>query len=133
MKINVRTTKKRQVIDITDQVQDLVSKSGVKDGSCVLMALHTTAGLTAAEAGPDTNADLLNLLEKIMPEGMDWQHSPGSEHATDHILSSIIGPSLSVVIEDGKLVLGTWQRLALVELDGPKNRDIAITILSSSN
>lgn len=125
MKISIKTIKKRQVVDITQQVQSVLT--GTSNGLCTLAALHTTVALTLAEGNPDTNQDLLAFLENIVPAGAQWQHA-SSEHASDHFLAAIIGASLSLPIENGQLVLGTWQRIVLVELDGPKTRNLNVAL-----
>src|SRR5579884_2210859 len=117
--LTVKTGKNKQVLDITDLVEEELAKSDVKDGVCHLLVLHTTACLTTADLDPGTDLDLLDLLENLIPE-MNFRHPHNPEHAPSHLLSSIVGPSLTVPIERGQLVLGIWQRIILIELDGPR-------------
>lgn len=125
MKLTVKTLEKRQVIDITDIVQDQIKiASGIID----LTVLHTTAALTTADLDPGTDEDFLQFLEGITPM-VNWRHPHDPQHAPDHMLASLIGPALTVAAEDGRLVLGSWQRIVLVELDGPRERQISLSIL----
>jgi secondary thiamine-phosphate synthase enzyme len=121
-KLTIKTEQKKQVIDITDQVQKLIEKD---DGLINLFVLHTTAALTTADLDPGTDLDMLDAFEAMMPK-FNYRHPHNPQHVTDHILSSIIGPSVSVPVGKRKLVLGTWQRIVLVELDGPRQREVLI-------
>lgn len=95
---------------------------------------HTTATLTTADLDPGTDLDMLDAFDAMMPK-LKYRHPHNPSHAPDHILSSIIGPSLTVPFKDGNLVLGTWQRIVLIELDGPRRRKLVITLntLASQN
>jgi len=124
----VKTSKKDQIVDITDQVNEVIQKSNKKNGICVLSVLHTTCGLTTADLDPGTDLDLLEALRKMLPE-ISYRHPHDPSHTSDHILSSIIGTSLSLVFENQTLSLGTWQRIILVELNGPRVRQIAFSII----
>lgn len=123
----VKTSKKDQIVDITDQVNEIIKKSNKKSGVCVLSAAHTTCGLTTADLDPGTDLDLLQTLRKMLPE-ISYRHPHDPSHTSDHILSSIIGTSLSLIFENQTLSLGTWQRVILVELNGPRERTIAYSI-----
>ena len=125
--LNIETKKNKQVVDITDAVKEEVSKSNVKAGNCFLFITHTTAAITCADLDPGTDLDMLDFLEKIKPD-IKYRHPHNPAHAPDHILSSVIGSSVVVPVEDGRLVLGTWQRIVLVELDGPRTREVVLTI-----
>jgi secondary thiamine-phosphate synthase enzyme len=126
MKITISTKKKDQIVDITDDIQGLIK--GEKDGAIVLNVLHTTCGLTTADLDPGTDEDLLEAYRKMLPK-INYRHPHDPSHTDDHILSSIIGTSLSLNFENGELTLGTWQRVILVELNGPKEREISYTII----
>lgn len=91
-----------------------------------MFILHTTASLTTADLDPGTDLDLLDALKNLLPD-IQYRHPHNPAHTPDHILSSLIGPSLTVPVESGKLCLGTWQRVVLIELDGPRERNIQIT------
>jgi secondary thiamine-phosphate synthase enzyme len=128
MEIIIRTNKKKQVADITEIIEQKISMSGVVNGLCHLFVKHTTAALTTADLDPGTDLDMLDAFEKIIPS-LEFRHPHNPRHAPDHILSSIIGPSLAAPVKNGKLDLGMWQRLVLIELDGPRDREIVISFI----
>ena len=125
-KICFETKEKREVIDITDNVVEVLTKHGLKNGVCNVFVLHTTAALTVGELEAGNGPDLLNALESIPPK-LKYLHDEDHNHVGAHILGALIGSSLSLPVQDGKLVLGQWQRITLVELDGPRERTIDIT------
>ena len=128
-KINIRTAKRIDLIDITDQIQNIVAKSKVKDGICFLFCPHTTAGLTINEnADPQVKRDIINTLNKVVPENAGYSHTEGN--ADSHIKSSLFGSSLTVFIEDGQLAFGTWQGIYFCEGDGPRSREVRVKIIS---
>lgn len=122
----IKTEKSRQVIDITDQVQKMVKPEA---GAVVVYVAHTTCGITTAEVEPELDHDLLDFLEGITPKDVKWRHPHDPTQSPSHSLSAIIGPNVTVPVQKGKLVLGTWQRIILVELDGPRERKIIISNL----
>ena len=124
-RLKVSTPKKRAVIDITAQVQSELRRHAQQTGVCHLLVLHTTAALTTADLDPGTDLDMLDAFEAIMPK-LHYRHPHDPSHVPDHILSALIGTSLSLIVENGELVLGTWQRVVLIELDGPRTREIAL-------
>jgi len=125
-RLKVPTHKKREVIDITEQVQVELRRSHPRQsGVCHLLVLHTTVALTTADLDPGTDLDMLEAFEAMMPK-LRYRHPHDPSHVPDHILSALIGTSLSLVVEDGSLLLGTWQRVVLIELDGPRTREIAM-------
>jgi secondary thiamine-phosphate synthase enzyme len=118
----VSTSKARQFLDITAQVQKEVTASGVADGVCLLYNPHTTAGLTINEgADPAVQSDILTALQKIVPLER-YQHLEGNSPA--HVMASLVGSSVTVFIENGRLQLGTWQKIFFCEFDGPRSRKI---------
>lgn len=123
MKITIETRKKRQVIDITAQVEKALSGSGLVN----ILLKHTTAAITTADLDPGTDQDYLKAIETMTPN-LNWQHPHDPSHFPDHLWHSLIGGSLSVPFKDGQLQLGTWQRIILIELDGPRQRDVELTI-----
>jgi secondary thiamine-phosphate synthase enzyme len=125
MQLMISTDQKRQVIDITD---DVARQVGTDDAAVVVFVLHTTAAITTADLDPGTDLDLLDALDSIIPEHQ-WRHPHDPSHAPDHLLSSIIGASVTIPVEQGKLVLGTWQRIILIEFDGPRKRSIVVKSL----
>jgi secondary thiamine-phosphate synthase enzyme len=96
-----------------------------------MLALHTTAALTTADLDPGTDEDMLDAFERIIPK-LHYRHPHDPEHVPDHILSALIGTSLTLIVEQGALILGTWQRVILVELDGPRQREIAVALAPGS-
>jgi len=128
-RLSVRTEEKRQVQDITDAVAATLRQD--VDGVVHVTVLHTTAAITTADLDPGTDADFLDFLEAITPN-RDWRHPHNPAHAPDHLLASLIGSTVSVPVEDGKLILGTWQRIILVEMDGPRERNIAVVFTAAS-
>jgi len=126
-RFSIKTHKKREVIDITDQVQDQLGKNGVVSGVCHLLVLHTTAALTTADLDPGTDLDMLDAFEAMIPK-LRYRHPHNPAHVPDHILSALIGTSVSLPFEKKKLLLGTWQRVVLIELDGPRERELALSI-----
>ena len=126
----IKTVKKREVLDITDLVEDQLGEKGLKSGICNLFILHTTAALTAADLDPGTDLDMLDAFEAMIPK-LRYRHPHNPAHVGDHILSALIGASLSLPFEKSKLLLGTWQRVVLIELDGPRERELAMSISAS--
>jgi secondary thiamine-phosphate synthase enzyme len=123
--IAVKTHKKREVLDITASVEAVLQgKFGRKSGVCHLLVLHTTAALTTADLDPGTDLDMLDAFESLIPK-LRYRHPHDPSHVPDHILSALLGTSLSLIVENGSLLLGTWQRVVLIELDGPRERKLA--------
>lgn len=116
------------MFDITGEVQDIVSKSGVKNGICVIYIPHTTAGITINEnADPDVVRDFLMETGKIVPLSDGYRHCEGNSAA--HIKASMMGFSQTVIIEEGRLLLGTWQGIYFTEFDGPRMRKVHVKII----
>lgn len=126
-KFSVATRTKRQIVDITEQVEKHLPKSS---GVCFLNVLHTTAALTTADLDPGTDLDMLDAFEAMMPK-LKYRHPHDPAHVPDHILSSLIGTAITLPVESGALVLGTWQRVILVELDGPRQRELVLRFLNT--
>ncbi|MGQ9478690.1 MAG: secondary thiamine-phosphate synthase enzyme YjbQ [Thermoproteota archaeon] len=126
--IEVKTTARQQFIDITSRVSEVVRRSGVKDGVCILYVPHTTAGITVNEnADPSVVNDIMNALNRLIPVDGGYSHMEGNAHA--HIKASVLGHSTTLMIENGRLLLGTWQGVFLCEFDGPRRRRIIVKIL----
>ncbi len=124
----VATTKKEQVIDITTTIAAALREAERESGACVVSVAHTTCALTTADLDPGTDLDLLQALRAMAPR-LKYRHPHDPEHTPDHILASIIGPSLALPYEQQRLLLGTWQRVILVELDGPRQRTLYLVCL----
>lgn len=125
--IKVRTEKKKEVRDITALIENAL-KEFEGEGLCHLFLTHTTAALTTADLDPGTDLDMLDAFQEMIPR-LDYRHPHDPNHFPDHLLSSLIGASLLVPVKHRKVVLGTWQRVVLVELDGPRQREIVISFL----
>jgi len=127
-RITIKTHKKREVLDITDRLERLLPKAS---GICNMLVLHTTAALTTADLDPGTDLDMLDAFEALIPK-LHYRHPHDPQHVPDHILSALIGTSVALPFEKGKLLLGTWQRAVLIELDGPRERSVVVTITPES-
>jgi len=128
-KTTVRTARRKEFVEITGIVDDMVRKFGVKGGVCHVYVPHTTCGLTINEnADPSVKADIISMLDRLVPENAGYTHSEGNSDA--HIKSSLLGHSVSLIIADGSLLLGTWQGVFLCEFDGPRTRQILVEIVS---
>lgn len=128
IQLNVDTRSQMSMEDITGQVQRIVHDSGVKDGVCRLYVPHTTAGLTINEnADPSVQHDILMELGKIVPLRDNYRHLEGN--AAAHIKSSIVGHSETLLVENGRLILGTWQGIFLCEFDGPRRRRVLVKVV----
>ena len=126
--ITVRTTKRREVLDITSHVTSVVTASKAKEGVCTVFARHATAALIINEnADPGFRTDILSLLDKLIPEGI-WEHDKVDDNGAAHLASTLLGTSQVIPVKDGRLLLGTWQGIALVELDGPRQREIVVDV-----
>ncbi len=125
-RVEVKTEKKDQVVDITEQVQAELPGGG--SGVVLVMAAHTTCAVTTADLDPGTDQDFLDALRHLIPD-LHYRHPHDPQHAPDHILASLIGPSAMVPFERGRLALGTWQRIVLVELDGPRTRSLYLSFV----
>lgn len=124
----VKTTRQVQMADITASVNDIVLKSNVKSGMCTVFVPHTTAGVTINEnADPDVCRDIIKALDKIVPQHDGYAHSEGNSAA--HIKASFMGFSQNIIIDAGKLQLGTWQGIYFCEFDGPRSRKVFIKII----
>jgi secondary thiamine-phosphate synthase enzyme len=127
----IKTEKKREVLDITDLVEDQLADSSSASGICHLLVLHTTAALTTADLDPGTDLDMLDAFEAMVPK-LRYRHPHNPAHVGDHILSALIGTSVSLPFERKKLLLGTWQRVVLVELDGPRERELVLSVSATT-
>jgi secondary thiamine-phosphate synthase enzyme len=125
--IRLSTTSRTELLDITAEVQKAVAESGVRDGVCHVYVPHTTAGITINEnADPSVRQDILKKLNKIVPFQDQYQHLEGN--AAAHIKASIVGSSETILVEAGRLLLGTWQGIFFCEFDGPRSRRVIIAV-----
>ena len=129
VQFNVRTSARMQFINIDNQIHDAIKKSGVTDGICVVFVPHTTAGVTINEnADPDVVRDMIMEMNKVIPHQDGYHHVEGNSAA--HIKSSLFGPSVSLIIEGGRIIYGTWQSVYFCEFDGPRTRRVFVKIVS---
>ena len=127
-KLNIKTNKRIELIDITEMIQSIASESKVANGVCFVFCPHTTAGLTINEnADPSVRKDIIEALNKVVPANADYAHAEGN--ADSHVKSSLFGSSLSVFIENGQLALGTWQGIYFCESDGPRSREVWLKVI----
>ena len=123
---SIRTDAKRELVDITADIEDAVSKSGIDEGIIIIFVKHTTCALMISEMEDALEKDILSYFEKEGPRGPFAHSHGGQSHTPAHILSATTGQSLTVPVNGGKMLLGTWQRLCLAEFDGPREREIVI-------
>ncbi len=126
--ITVSTREKDEIVDLTGTVERFLQDATDDDGICVIFAAHTTCAVTTADLDPGTDLDLLQALRSLLPQ-MRYRHPHNPEHAPDHLLSSLLGPSVAVPYANRRLLLGTWQRIVLVELDGPRQRSLHLSTM----
>ena len=125
MQLTVTSREKTQLLDITAQIQEHIRMQGIASGICHVFVPHTTAAVTINEnADPAVPADMLRVLNKIIPWDMDYRHLEGNSAA--HMKSTLVGASLTIAIDNGRLVLGTWQGIFFCEFDGPRTRQVLI-------
>jgi secondary thiamine-phosphate synthase enzyme len=125
--VSVRTQKHTQFLDITQQIQSWISETGAHNGVVTVFVPHTTAGITINEnADPSVTADIADALDRAVPWQAHYKHSEGN--AAAHVKASMMGSSVQVIVEDGRLLLGTWQAVYFCEFDGPRSRSVWISI-----
>jgi secondary thiamine-phosphate synthase enzyme len=128
-KVDIKTNSSVEFQEITDKVRDIVVRSGVKSGVCHVFVPHTTAGVMINEhADPSVVEDIAAQLDLMVPQHRNYRHLEGNSPA--HIKASLIGSSQTLFIEDGNLVLGTWQGIFFCEFDGPRNRSVLVKIVA---
>lgn len=130
--ITVKTTRAKQIVDITERLEESVRGNGWRTGLLHVFVKHTTCALTTADLDPGTDQDMLDAFEAMLPK-LTYRHPHDPSHVGDHIMSSLIGPQVVVPIKEGTLELGTWQRVVLVELNGPRDRTIAVSFIGEKH
>lgn len=129
--IEIKSRARTELIDITGEVQAVVRNSGIKSGICHLFVLHTTAGITVNEgADPAVQRDITTFLNQRVPADYYYTHAEGNSDA--HIKATLVGTSQSLPVDGGKLLLGSWQAIYLCEFDGPRQRKVAIKLMTDS-
>ena len=128
-RIKIRTSTREELVDITKEVRTLIAKSGVANGVAHLWSLHTTCALTVNEgADPDVKSDMTRFMRDLVPQDAGFDHAEGNSDS--HVKTSLFGPGLTLLIENGEPLLGTWQSVYLAEWDGPRSRTIAAVVIS---
>ena len=128
MQLTIKTHNQTEMIDITNQVEQLLDGQALKDGICMIYVPHTTAAVTINEsADPSVKSDMLMVLNQIVPWEANYRHMEGNSPA--HVKSTLVGASELIAIEKGRLVLGTWQGIFFCEFDGPRNRKMHVRIM----
>lgn len=129
VRIALSTRDRVQLIDITRRVEEVVTESGIEEGVCVIFVPHTTAGVTINEnADPDVVADMIQAVNKAVPFQDNYRHEEGNSAA--HIKSSLFGPTVTLLVAAGALVLGTWQGIYFAEFDGPRSRSFFVKVIA---
>ncbi len=128
--INVKSKTRTEFVDVTEKIQEAVKEAGISNGICYLFVPHTTAGIMINEgADPSVQRDIQTYLNKVIPFEGDYHHREGNSSA--HIKAAVLGVSAHVFVDDGKLVLGTWQSVFFCEFDGPRHRRVALKFTTS--
>lgn len=126
--LRVKTRRKAEVVDVTAPVAEVVRRAGVQEGICTVFVRHATAAIVINEnADPGFRLDLVAALDKLFPEGI-WEHDKVDDNGAAHLKAAVLGPSETIPVRDGRLLLGTWQGIALVECDGPREREIVVDV-----
>ena len=126
--LKVVSRNRNEMIDITGDIEEIVTKENIKNGIAIVYIPHTTAGITINEgADPSVQRDIIETLNRIIPESGGYHHIEGNSDA--HIKASILGSSITVIVENARLVLGTWQHIFFYEGDGPRNRRVYVEVI----
>jgi secondary thiamine-phosphate synthase enzyme len=126
--LRLRTTRKREMIDLTARVAEIVARADIAEGLCSVYTPHATAAVVVNENDdPNVCVDVLDALDRLIPAGV-WRHDRVDGNAASHIQATILGPGETIPVHAGKLCLGTWQAIMLVELDGPRDRRVLVTV-----
>ena len=127
--INIKTKARTEFVNITSEIQQVIDEADIKNGICCLYVPHTTAGITINEgADPSVVSDIQRTLSKLIPNNLNYSHMEGNSDA--HIKSTVVGASKTVIIDDGKLLLGTWQSIFFCEFDGPRHRRVLVKLIN---
>jgi secondary thiamine-phosphate synthase enzyme len=127
--LNVRSRQRTEVIDLTGEVVRLVSEAGIESGLCSVYVPHATAAVVINENDdPNLCTDLLDALDRLVPHGQ-WRHDRVDGNGAAHIKAAMLGPSETIPVREGRLLLGTWQAIMLVDLDGPRQRRVIVSLL----
>ncbi|AGF95797.1 hypothetical protein MmTuc01_0349 [Methanosarcina mazei Tuc01] len=123
MNLNIETSRRIELIDITSEVKEEVRISGVREGVCIISTRHTTAGIIVNENENGLREDILNMLERLVPQGAGYRHDRIDNNADSHLKAILLGSSEALPIVKGELELGTWQSIFFAEMDGPRKKE----------
>ena len=127
--ISVSTKNRTELIDITRNVEEITQKSGIRNGLCLIHAVHSTVAIIVNENESGLTKDIVKKIQQDFPKGAGWLHDMVDDNADAHLASSFISPSRIFPVRDGRLVRGTWQNIFLLELDGPRTRRVSIEVM----
>ncbi len=130
-RLELRTKESTELIDITDEVKRIVSAQGVDSGICIVFTRHTTTGIIINENETGLRSDILRLLDELVPRGTGYLHDRVDSNAHAHLRAVLLGSSVSIPIEHGKMTLGTWQSIIFVECDGPRRREVFVHVVTN--
>jgi secondary thiamine-phosphate synthase enzyme len=131
LQLKIETSKRVELIDITSEVQEEVRKSEIPEGICLISTRHTIAGIIINENETGLKEDILDLLNKLVPAGAGYRHDRIDNNADSHLRTVLLGASEALPVSEGKLELGTWQRIFFAEMDGPRSRTVNIKLLKA--
>lgn len=126
-KLIIKTEKKKEALDITEKVNEILSKGKASEGICHLFLTHTSSAISTAVMDPGTDLDMLEAYDAMVPE-LNYRHPHDPTHVSDHILSTLMGTSLCVPFKKGKVIMGLWQKIVLFEFDGPRERQLIVSV-----
>jgi secondary thiamine-phosphate synthase enzyme len=130
--IEIPTDRREQLLDVTDEVQRRVASAGVQEGSCLVFSPHTTCAVTVNEGwDPDVVEDTLHHLRELVPQRGQWRHAEGNSDA--HLKTMLIGPGVTLPVSGGRVRLGRWQKVFLCEFDGPRRRELWLTLSAGAD
>ncbi len=127
-KFSVETKSRKDVVDLTDKITSLIRENSFDSGVVNLFTTHTTAALATIDEDPGVEDDMHNSFEQLIPK-LDYKHPHNPDHMPSHILSTLIGTNLTIPVENNKLVIGSWQKIVLLEFDGPRTREIIVNLI----
>jgi len=127
--ISVSTKNRTELIDITCNVEEIMRKSGIRNGLCLIHAVHSTVAIIVNENESGLTKDVVKKIQQDFPKGAGWLHDMVDDNADAHLASSFISPSRIFPVRDGRLVRGTWQNMFLLELDGPRTRRVSVEVM----
>ena len=127
--LRITTKQLKEIVDVTELLQATIRNANMKEGLCSVFVTNTTAAVTTGEIGEGTEQDFLQIVEEVIPR-IQFRHAHDPSHAWSHMAASMLGPSLTIPVSGGTLVLGTWQSVMLVELDGPRDRNVHVSLMS---